>query len=101
MKNKIPTSAIILFNLVIASLIIFSIYQEFQKTSLEKNNLKSEYIDFEKLCEKDGLYYKKSNNASLIDECVSKRSFITKKILDYNKLNLNHSSLLAELERYI
>ena len=46
-------------------------------------------------------YYKKSNNASLIDECVSKRSFITKKILDYNKLNLNHSSLIAELERYI
>lgn len=46
-------------------------------------------------------YYKKSNNISLIDECVNKRSLITKKLYDYNRLNLNHSTFITELERYI
>ena len=45
-------------------------------------------------------YFNKSKDLNLIEEYNNKRSYISKKIYDYDKLNLNQSSLISELENY-
>ena len=45
-------------------------------------------------------YFNKSKDLNLIEECNNERSYISKKIYDYDRLNLNQSSLISELENY-
>ncbi len=66
---------------------------------LNKTKKNQDYLDFS-IYMVNKYYFNKSVNLNLIEDCNNKRSYITKKIYDYDKLNLNQASLLSELENY-
>ncbi len=66
---------------------------------LHKTKKRQDYLDFS-IYMVNKYYFNKSVNINLIEDCNNKRSYITKKIYDYDKLNLNQASLLSELENY-
>ena len=95
-------------------------YLEFNKFTLDENiNINDELIlNLEKLLKLrkqkkninylnfaiyliDQYYYNKSKNSLDINHLNNKRIKIIRKIHDINKLNLNHSNLLVEIENYI
>ena len=42
----------------------------------------------------------KAKNNFNIDECIDRKSYIIKKLIDADKLNLNYKNTISELERY-
>lgn len=76
--------------------LLINLQKLFKLHKIKKNQ---NYLDFS-IYMVNKYYFNKSLNLNLIEDCNNKRSYITKKIYDYDKLNLNQTSLLSELENY-